>query len=157
MTQQPTLRPLRQTDLDAVMTLEPQLFGADAWPRSSYEQELASETRYYLGAEHAGELIAYAGLLIASDAEIMTIGVAPQWRRRGLATRMLDALLTEARRRRCRNVFLEVRASDTGAQQLYTRAGFEPLGTRGGYYGPGQDALVMGLKLRGGLGFLGSG
>lgn len=148
------LRPLGPADLDAVAALEVELFGAQAWSRGAYVEELANPTRHYLAADD-GELIGYAGILLASDAQVMTIGVHPTHRRRGVATALLDGLLAAARAHRSREVLLEVRAEDAGAQALYAAAGFGVLGRRPDYYGTGIDALVMRLVLRRGQGFLG--
>lgn len=142
------LRELRRSDLDAVMALEPVLFGPGAWSRAVYQGELAQRTRRYVAVERDGELIAYAGLDLGEDAQVMTIGVAPGHRRQGHARRMLDHLVGLAREHGSRAVLLEVRASDPGAQDLYARAGFEPIGVRRGYYQPeGDDAVVMRLAL----------
>lgn len=78
----------------------------------------------------------------------MTIGVAPHARRRGYASRLLSALMTEARRHGATSMVLEVRADDDGPQQLYRRFGFEPIGIRRNYYQlEGVDALVMRAEL----------
>jgi len=66
-----------------------------------------------------------------------------RWGQRIGAT-LLDALLAEAARRGCRDVFLEVRVDNHRAQRLYQRRGFTEIGIRRGYYQPsGTDALVM--------------
>jgi|SRR5690625_212282 len=142
-----TLRPLRESDLDAVIALEAELFGAQAWSRASYVEELHQPSRHYLAAVAGGELIGYGGLFIAAESQIMTIGVHPDHRRQGVATRLLAALIDAARQRRSREVWLEVRAEDDGAQALYTAAGFSAVGQRDDYYGPGGHALVMRLVL----------
>jgi ribosomal-protein-alanine N-acetyltransferase len=143
------MRPLRHADLDIVEELERGLFGAAAWSRDVYETELAEPGRRYVAAVDArGDLVGYAGIALAQDAEIMTIGVVPAWRRRGVGARLLETLLEAARAGRSRRVFLEVRTSDDGARRLYERAGFRPVGVRRGYYQPeNADALVMRLEL----------
>lgn len=145
------LRPLRPTDLERIAQLEVELFGAAAWSRSMYEDELAQPDRYYVAAEVAGNLVGYAGIALASDAQVMTVGVTADQRRRGIATLLVADLVERARAGRSKQVFLEVRAGDLGAQELYRRAGFEPIGTRRRYYQPdGEDAVVMRLTLRAG-------
>lgn len=144
-----TLRPLASGDLDRVDELEDELFGPGAWPRAAYETELATPGRRYVAAvDPGGDLIGYAGIALGEDAEVMTIGVSGHWRRHGIGGRLLAALLEEARRGRARRVFLEVRATDAGAQRLYLRAGFRAVGLRRGYYQPeNADAVVMRLDL----------
>lgn len=147
------LRPLAESDLDRVLELESELFGAGAWSAQAYREELAHPGRYYVAAEHEGTLAGYAGIALGEDAEVMTVGVAAEHRGRGLGTALLVDLLNRARRARVRRVFLEVRAGNHTAQRLYERAGFRPIGTRPGYYGD-EDAVVMRLVLRTGLGDL---
>ena len=94
-----------------------------------------------------GELLGYAGLWFgdgAGDADLLTIATLPAARRRGVATAMLARLVERARQAGCGAVLLEVRVSNTGAQALYRRHGFVPIGRRRRYYlAPVEDALVM--------------
>lgn len=143
------LRRLVAADLARVEELERELFGPGAWSRETYESEVSAPGRRYVAAVAPdGELVGYAGVALGSDAEVMTVGVAASWRRRGVGTGLLAALLAAARDARCRRVFLEVRVDDDGARRLYERAGFRPVGVRRGYYQPENvDALVMRLDL----------
>lgn len=144
-----TLRAMSADDLDQVIDLEPELFGAGAWSRGVYEQELAREDRHYLVIADGGQIIGYAGLATGWEATVMTIGVAAPHRRQGHGRTMLAALLEAARSSAAESVYLEVRANDGGAQALYQSFGFAPLAVRRGYYQPeGGDALVMQLVLR---------
>lgn len=143
-----TLRAMGPQDLDEVIALEPELFGAGAWSRGVYQEELSRTDRYYLVVADP-HVIGYAGLALGVEATVMTIGVAAAHRRQGHGRTMLTALLDKARVTGAESVFLEVRAHDGGAQALYTSFGFEVLGVRRGYYQPeGADALVMRLVLR---------
>ncbi len=75
---------------------------------------------------------------------MLTIAVALDRWGEGTGAALLDALLAEAARRGCTEVFLEVRTDNARAQQLYRRYGFTEIGIRRGYYQPsGADALVM--------------
>ena len=56
-------------------------------------------------------------------------------------------MIQEARTAQARTLFLEVRAGNVAARRLYRQLGFRNLGIRRGYYGPGQDAIVMELRL----------
>ncbi|GAA4287699.1 ribosomal protein S18-alanine N-acetyltransferase [Georgenia daeguensis] len=147
------LRPLRESDLDRVMELEVQLFGAGAWSRGAYLEELTrAPGRTYLAAVvdgPGGELVVgYAGLVAGTEAQVMTVGVDAEHRRRGIGRLLVDALLADARAHGARTVLLEVRAGDAGAQRLYARAGFEPIGRRRNYYqAEGEDAVVMRARL----------
>jgi ribosomal-protein-alanine N-acetyltransferase len=153
------LRAMTHADLPAVLQLEADLFGDEAWSESMLAGELdgAASGRYYLVAEDAaaedgaaGELVAYAGLLSpgGGQADVLTMAVAAdRWGRR-IGAMLLDALLAEATRRSCTDVFLEVRVDNDRAQRLYRSRGFAEIGIRRGYYQPsGTDALVMQLTL----------
>src|SRR5216684_2892543 len=134
-------------DIEAVLGLEHDLFGEEAWSRQMLEGELAEQprSRYYLVADDDGLITGYAGLLVAAaQADVLTIAVAADRWGRGTGSALLEALLAEAARRGCTEVFLEVRTDNMRAQQLYLRYGFTQIGVRRGYYQPsGTDALVM--------------
>jgi ribosomal-protein-alanine N-acetyltransferase len=134
-------------DLHAVLGLEHELFGDEAWSVQMLESELAQQpdSRYYLVADDDGVVIGYAGLLAAGgQADVLTIAVTLARWGEGTGTALLDAVLAEAASRGCTEVFLEVRSDNTRAQQLYRRHGFTEIGIRKGYYQPsGTDALVM--------------
>jgi [ribosomal protein S18]-alanine N-acetyltransferase len=149
-----TLRTMTSADLDAVLVLEHSLFGAEAWSREMLEGELAEQprSRYYLVADDDGVITGYAGLLVAANqADVVTLAVAADRWGQGAGSALLEALLAEAARRSCTEVFLEVRADNTRAQRLYRRYGFTQIGIRKGYYQPsGADALVMRRDVAGG-------
>ena len=134
-------------DLDAILVLEGALFGAEAWSRAMLAGELSQQpaSRYYLVAEDQAGICGYAGLLAAGgQADVLTIAVAAARWGQGVGTRLLAALVAEARRRRCTEMFLEVRADNARAQRLYQWWGFAEIGVRRGYYQPsGTDAIVM--------------
>ena len=84
--------------------------------------------------------------LIAGEAEVLTLAVRPQLRRRGVGRALLEAAIALARPS-AETMFLEVAADNPGAAALYAGAGFEAVGRRAGYYGragaDSVDALVM--------------
>ncbi|MDR6987682.1 ribosomal-protein-alanine N-acetyltransferase [Paenarthrobacter nitroguajacolicus] len=144
-----SLRDMTETDIPAVEMLERRLFPVDAWPLQMFFDELAQpETRRYIVAEVAGEIVAYAGLMcIEPIADVQTIAVVPEFEGRGIGSAVLAELIDEARRRRAADVLLEVRADNPRAQQLYQRFGFEQIHVRPRYYRDGTDALIMRLEL----------
>jgi ribosomal-protein-alanine N-acetyltransferase len=148
---------MRWWDIPAVTVLEHRTFPEDAWSVGMFWSELAeTTTRYYLVAEEHGpdaehpdregpRIIGYAGLLAGlGEAEVQTIAVDPARQGAGLGATLLTELLTEAARRGCDDVVLEVREDNLRAQELYRRFGFSQVGRRRGYYQPANvDALVM--------------
>jgi ribosomal-protein-alanine N-acetyltransferase len=141
------LRRMTRSHIDALMAYERDMFGTEAWTRSSYRAELADTAhRYYVAAEDSdGALLGWAGVMVIADsAEILTVGVVPAARRGGIARRLIADLLAEAIRRGATEVFLEVRVDNGAARRLYETEGFEQIGTRRGYYDGGRvDAVTM--------------
>lgn len=141
-----TVRPMRWWDIEAVLDLERDLFGADAWSPAMFWSELAeSDTRHFLVAEDEGRIVGYAGLAAYPDiAYVQTIAVTRERWGAGLGPRLLQALLDEAARRGKDRVALEVRVDNARAQAMYERFGFRPVAVRKGYYQPSNvDGLVM--------------
>ncbi|MBP1135421.1 ribosomal-protein-alanine N-acetyltransferase [Arthrobacter sp. PvP023] len=145
-----TLRSMNAADIPAVHTLECRLFPVDAWPLQMFHDELAqAETRHYLVAEVAGDIVGYAGLMcIEPIADVQTIAVVPECEGKGIGSALLTELIAESRRRRAADVLLEVRADNPRAQDLYRRFGFEQIHVRPRYYRDGVDALIMRLQLQ---------
>jgi ribosomal-protein-alanine N-acetyltransferase len=138
------IKRLQLRDLNAIEAIEKVSYPTP-WSRSMFAGELAKPSSICLGAFEAERL---AGYLIVSryvDAwHVMNVAVAPDYRRRGIAERLLTTLfeLTEGDERR--GYTLEVRVSNDGAIRLYERLGFRPSGVRRGYYTDNrEDALIM--------------
>lgn len=91
------------------------------------------------------------GQLAADEAEILSIGVSPNWQRSGLGTRLLEGLARAARRGEAKRIFLEVAEDNGPAIALYRKLGFSEIGRRKRYYErPGSqpvDALMLALVL----------
>jgi ribosomal-protein-alanine N-acetyltransferase len=141
-------------DLDAIMAIESSTFGTDAWTSTAMLSDLASAHTYYLVGFHPETpdvIEGYAGLLApagSGDGDIQTIAVAESGRRTGLGRILMLALIEQARARRATQIFLEVRADNPGAQQLYLNLGFTEIAVRPNYYQPdGIDAVIMRLEV----------
>jgi ribosomal-protein-alanine N-acetyltransferase len=138
---------MTQADLDQVVSLELAMFGEEAWSREMLLGELGQQptSRHYVVADDSGRIAGYAGLLGAGwQGDVLTLAVAADRWGQGIGSALLEALLAEAARRGCTEVFLEVRTDNLRAQQLYRRYDFTEIGIRKGYYQPsGADALVM--------------
>ena len=97
----------------------------------------------------AGYWVAMEGV---DEVHLLNITVAPAWQGRGLGTRLLKALCEWSRQRQAQWLWLEVRASNTHAQQVYQHFGFKRVGERKNYYPltpvRREDAVVMSLLLR---------
>lgn len=139
------LLPLREDHLDDVLAIEEEAAPA-GWSRNVFLAELARpESRCYLVLEvPSAGVVAFGGMQLQVDeAHITTLAVAAAHRRRKLATRLLIALLREARARGAHAATLEVRLHNVAAQRLYAGVGFRPVGVRPRYYQGSVDALIM--------------
>lgn len=137
--------------IDELMAYEREMFDTEAWTAGSYRDELAdTRSRHYVAAiGEDGALVGWAGVrVVGASADILTVGVVPLARRRGIARSLLAALEDEARRRGATEAFLEVRADNDAAQALYAAQGWVEIGRRRGYYAFGRvDAVVMRVEL----------
>ena len=139
------LVPMRRRHLRSVLRIEAQVYPRP-WSLALFMSELGLRaTRSYVVARVDGVVVGYAGLMLSmDDAHITTIAVDPAWHRQKIATRLLLHLAREAQRRGARNLTLEVRVSNHGAQALYRSFGFHPAGIRKNYYvETNEDAIVM--------------
>lgn len=137
-----TMRPLLATDIPEVLIIENATFPAP-WSEGMFTDELAGAGRRYLAAIAGDAIVAYGGIMVVDgDAHVMNLAVAPGNRRRGLATRLLLALIDEALALGASHLTLELRVSNDAARALYEKFGFTPVGVRPRYYGD-EDALVM--------------
>jgi len=87
------------------------------------------------------------GQIAGDQAEILSIGVVPDWQRVGLATRLVDGVERALMRAKVQRLFLEVAMDNAAARALYAGRGFQENGRRKGYYvrgnGTSVDAIVM--------------
>jgi ribosomal-protein-alanine N-acetyltransferase len=136
---------MRRRHLRAVMAIERRVY-ARPWSPNLFAAEVAEpNNRSYLVARLHKEVVGYAGLICYGDeAHLTNIAVEPQLQRKGIATRLLYEELLQARAMGATAVSLEVRVTNWGAQRLYARFGFHPVGIRRNYYQELQeDALIM--------------
>jgi ribosomal-protein-alanine N-acetyltransferase len=141
------LRRLEAGDLDTVEVIERASYPTP-WSRSMFAAELRKPSSIAIGAyleETKGEIVGYAIISRYVDAwHVMNIAVAPDYRRRGIATTLLERLFEVTATDSRRGYTLEVRVSNRDAIRLYERLGFEPRGVRRGYYtDTREDALIM--------------
>ena len=139
-------RRLELRDLNAIEEIERASYRTP-WSRSMFAGELAKPSSLSLGAFHpeTGELLGYLIISRYVDAwHVMNVAVAPEHRRRKIATMLLDKLFQQTAGEGRRGYTLEVRVSNDVAIRLYERAGFKPRGIRRGYYTDNrEDALIM--------------
>lgn len=143
---EPTIRPVTVADLTTVHRIEVGSY-PDPWPRSIFFLMRGRAPELFLVAEAAGAVVGYAigevewrgGVRVG---HVMNIAVIDAWRHRGLAGRLLDELEGRFREGRAEFSYLEVRASNTPAKNLYRKHGYAEAGALPGYYRD-EDGLVM--------------
>ena len=148
-----SLRDMRRDDLAAVLEIERRSF-AQPWSRAFFEKELATPfARLVVAVEEGRPGPAVVGYTcrwrVTDEVHLLNVAVHPERRGLGHGRALVAAVVAEAEAARARVVYLEVRAGNVIARRLYRHLGFKDLGVRRGYYGPGQDAIVMELRLGG--------
>jgi [ribosomal protein S18]-alanine N-acetyltransferase len=136
---------MRRRHLKGVMAIERQVYPRP-WSPNLFLSEMSElRNRTYLVARINKEVVGYGGIMCYGDeAHVTTIAVDPEHHRRKIGTRLMYELIEEAVRMGARAISLEVRVSNWGAQRLYSRFGFRPVGIRKNYYQEtGEDAVVM--------------
>lgn len=139
-----SFRRMKPEDADGVEAVEKATF-AIPWSRQSFWEEAASERTYYLLALDDASVIGYAGVwLVADEAQITNVAIAPAYRGRGIGHQMMAELIRIVKERGAAAMTLEVRPSNAAAIALYTGFGFRNAGLRKGYYQDnGEDAMIM--------------
>ena len=143
------IRPMSEADLDDVMSIETQIYDFP-WTRQIFHDCLRVGYISHvceLDNELAGYCIMSTG---ASEAHILNLCIAPDYRRNGLGQRLLEHMLDTAKQRNVGTVFLEVRPSNQGAIALYDKMGFNQIGTRHDYYPAKvgrEDAIILAISL----------
>lgn len=137
-------------DLPVFASLDKELFPYSPWSASQYKEEFSSPTRYFVVAVDTEQnIVGYAGVFApgGAEADVLTVGVVPQERGKGIA-RQLMALTTDwARIQGSTAMMLEVKVDNLAAIGLYESLGYSRLNIRPNYFGAGLDALVMRLEL----------
>ena len=144
-----SLRVRRATlaDVGSIMEIERASFSSP-WPESAIEEEIERRnwSRVALavtGNEVVGFIVYW---VVDKELHLLNLATRPEWRRRGVARRLIDHMIAEGRRRELWQVVLEVRESNDDALQLYEGYGFVRVGRRPRYYTDnGEDAIVMSL------------
>ena len=136
---------MRRRHLRGVMAIERRVYPRPWSPNLFLSEMQELSNRVYLVARVDREVAGYGGLICYGDeAHVTTIAVDPELHRHKIGTRLMHDLVGAAIGLGAHAVSLEVRVSNWGAQRLYGRFGFRPVGVRKNYYQEiGEDALIM--------------
>lgn len=147
-----TVEPARESDVMPVFRIETATF-ADPWSYGAFRQFLGADG--FLVARDADAARPVVGFVIGTPVSchgqptghIKNLAVRPDRREEGIGTALLEAAIDVLLSAGAETVTLEVRRENTAARSLYRSLGFEHLRTVEGYYGDGEDALVLVLRV----------
>ena len=137
---------MTKDDIDDVVAIEAEAYGEHHWSKSSFYEELNNNlAKYYIAKTSTGETVAYAGTWhIIDEGHITTIAVKKDYMRKHIGEAIIVKILEDCYKEGIKYLTLEVRVSNKAAIGLYTKYGFNSLGTRKGYYQDNnEDALIM--------------
>ena len=142
-------RPMVEEDLSGIMDIEQAAYEFP-WSETVFRDCL--RVGYCCWVLECDELLVAHGIMsvAAGEAHILNLCVHPNVQNAGLGKEMLEHLLHIAGQHRAEIIFLEVRPSNSIAQKLYSKAGFDEVGLRSGYYPATdgrEDALIMAKNL----------
>ncbi|MCQ2518399.1 MAG: ribosomal protein S18-alanine N-acetyltransferase [Lachnospiraceae bacterium] len=137
------VRPATESDVSFISEAEKSLF-VDAWSKKGIAEEFTNEYAKLFIAEAGGAKVGYCIVIESFDeADIVRIGVMPEFRRNGFATSLLEYVFEDGDRKGIMFYNLEVRKSNSPARALYERCGFLLEGYRPGFYSsPKEDAAM---------------
>ena len=138
------IRRMTMADVDGVAAVEAVTFPTP-WSRDAFASEMKNAAARYLVAEKDGRIIGYAGAwIIIDESHITNIAVLKEERGQGIGRALTAGLMQYLSNLGAAYATLEVRKSNTVAQNLYVSLGFIKLGVRKRYYEDnGEDALIM--------------
>ena len=148
-----TYREAMPLDLPVLVSMERALLADSPWSMGQFKEEFSGipKTHYFIVATDSDkQIVGYAGVMVVSsgvDADVLTVAVLPEARRKGIARHFMDSLEKWAQMRVAPSMMLEVGVNNTSAIALYESLGYSIINTRKNYYGHGLDAHVMRKEL----------
>lgn len=141
-----TVQPMSPAHVDDVHAIEERSF-LTPWSKESIKEDLWNPRAIYFVAvdEEAGRIAGYAGMWhVINEGHINNIAVDEPYRRRGVASLLMDAFIEAARKKEMIGLTLEVRLGNRPAMGLYHKYGFKSEGIRKNYYtDTNEDAVIM--------------
>ena len=135
---------MNESHVPQIAELEKLCFN-DPWSANSIASELDNRLAFWLVVLEGDQVIGYVGSqTVLGETDMMNIAIHPDHRNRGIATKLIEALIQGLTERGSRSLMLEVRASNEPAKNLYSKMGFETVGVRKNYYrNPREDAMIL--------------
>lgn len=135
---------MHAADVSEVVEIERMSF-ATPWSEAAFLGEILKLYSLTKVAVLEGKIIGYICVEhIMDEGHILNLAVHPDFRRRGIGTKLMEEVLDELKKNDCRYLYLEVRFSNLGARKFYESFGFRVVGIRRDYYtSPIEDAALM--------------
>ncbi len=139
-------------DIPVLVSLDRELFPYSPWSSGQFKEEFAGipATRFFSIADDGDAVVGYAGCFCPGEgveSDILTVGVIPSHRGRGIAREFIAQMEQWSRDRKASAMMLEVKVDNIEAIGLYKSMGYLPISIRMDYFGPGLDAQVMRKEL----------
>ena len=138
------IRDMQEDDIPTILEIE-QISFSTPWFKESFLNEIYKKYAFSKVAVFEENVIGYICTnYLLHESHILNLAVHPDFRRRGVATILMNTAIRELKKRGCVFMYLEVRISNTGAQIFYEHFGFKAETIRKKYYGnPDENALLM--------------
>ena len=137
-----------EEDIDKITILEAEGI-KHPWSREEITDLIVNDKKRAVVARTSdGDVVGYCGAsFVLDEGEIGNLCVSGKYRREGIATKIMDKLLSDLKVSGVTKVFLEVSSTNEPAIRLYEKVGFVKYGSRKDYYGAGDDALLLKIEL----------
>ncbi len=128
--------------------IEQECFGKDAWTINNLRGEFSNNFSHLIGYYHQDKLVGYTCVRVMyEEAQVCNVAVLPDYRRKGIACKLIDEMLRLSTEKGCKVCELEVNTENTPAVELYKKCGFEVAGVRKNFYRrsrySSRDAYIM--------------
>lgn len=139
-----TIETMKPSHVSQIAALEARCFSAP-WDEGSLAAELENPLALWLVAAEGDRVLGYVGSqTVLGESDMMNLAVHPDYRRQGIAEKLVTALISTLAEQGSRCLTLEVRTSNTAAKALYGKLGFSQVGCRKNYYSkPKEDGDIL--------------
>lgn len=137
---------LKEEYLDKIASLDKLCFTIP-WSKELFSSEIENPNAHYILAFDDDILIGYCGLIsVVGEGSITNIAVNPSYRKMGIATKILEKIISHGENENLEFITLEVRESNINAIELYEKFGFVKVGARKDYYADNHETAILMTK-----------
>lgn len=120
----------------------------DEWSGETFFNDMAQNNRIYLLAMRDGNAVGFVGASYFMDeADILRVAILPEYQRKGIATQLMQEMITSLKKLLVKKIMLEVEEDNVKAQGLYKKVGFKEISKRKNYYKNGKTGLIYSLEV----------